>query len=277
MTKLTPIIVPYKQGSRSARSLARELDGKVVILDIFRSRFHFSPEKHLLINWGSTEPPDHIPWPLLVNSPFAVREATCKLTFFQRACEAGLEHLIPPFWTNKEDIPDEAFPILCRTILNGHSGRGIVVANSHDDLVDAALFTQYLKKKREFRIHLGIDPETRQKSITISVQEKKKRRDADEVNWQIRNHENGFIYARQGVEPPEAVMEVAHRIFLEASDLDFGAVDVIYNERNDKAYALEINTAPGLEGQTVKDYADFFNKVREEAENRRQRIPQLIL
>jgi D-alanine-D-alanine ligase-like ATP-grasp enzyme len=37
--------------------------------------------------------------------------------------------------------------------------------------------------------------------------------------------------------------------------LDFGAVDVIWNEKQQRAYVLEVNTAPGLEGQTVDDYA----------------------
>jgi D-alanine-D-alanine ligase-like ATP-grasp enzyme len=41
--------------------------------------------------------------------------------------------------------------------------------------------------------------------------------------------------------------------------LDFGAVDVIWNAQKEKPYVLEINTAPGLEGQTIADYAAFFS------------------
>ena len=40
------------------------------------------------------------------------------------------------------------------------------------------------------------------------------------------------------------------------SRLDFGAVDVIYNTHQNKYYVLEVNTAPGLEGQTVTIYAN---------------------
>jgi D-alanine-D-alanine ligase-like ATP-grasp enzyme len=40
--------------------------------------------------------------------------------------------------------------------------------------------------------------------------------------------------------------------------LDFGAIDIIYNESRDQAYVLEVNTAPGLTGQTIQSYADAF-------------------
>src|SRR3546814_2808293 len=66
------------------------------------------------------------------------------------------EEYLPKFWTKKEDIPDEAFPIVCRTVLSGHSGVGIVIADNRDDLVPANLYVKYVKKKEEYRVHLGI-------------------------------------------------------------------------------------------------------------------------
>ena len=81
------------------------------------------------------------------------------------------------------------------------------------------------------------------------------REEQDDPNWQVRNHANGFIYGRIGIAPPSCVLEVAMETFRKF-DLDFGAVDVIYTENINRAYALEINTAPGLEGQTVISYAE---------------------
>ena len=46
-----------------------------------------------------------------------------------------------------------------------------------------------------------------------------------------------------------------------ASGLDFGAVDVIWNSRRLEAYVLEINSAPGLQGQTVENYAAAFRRL----------------
>ena len=54
--------------------------------------------------------------------------------------------------------------------------------------------------------------------------------------------------------PPEGIVEQAKRSVIEAG-LDFGAVDVIYNVHHKKAYVLEVNTAPGLEGTTLEVYA----------------------
>ena len=42
---------------------------------------------------------------------------------------------------------------------------------------------------------------------------------------------------------------------MESIGLDFGAVDVIYNGHSNRAYVLEINTAPGLTGTTLDNYA----------------------
>jgi len=35
-----------------------------------------------------------------------------------------------------------------------------------------------------------------------------------------------------------------------------GAVDLIWNERNNKTYALEVNSRPGMQGTTLKVWAD---------------------
>jgi D-alanine-D-alanine ligase-like ATP-grasp enzyme len=74
----------------------------------------------------------------------------------------------------------------------------------------------------------------------------------------VRNLANGFVFQRNGIEVPEVVRQVARDTLLAVEGLTFGAVDVIFNERANRAYALEINTAPGLEGTTVDDYVTFF-------------------
>ena len=45
-----------------------------------------------------------------------------------------------------------------------------------------------------------------------------------------------------------------------AIDLQFGAVDIIWNEKENKCYVLEINTAPGLVGTTLTKYTEAFTK-----------------
>jgi hypothetical protein len=188
----------------------------------------------------------------LNNSPSALGNGANKLNFFIDMQGADW---LPKFWTDPEEIPDEEFPIVCRTVLNGHSGQGIVIASNRYELVPCQLYVKYIKKKDEYRVHLGLDKSSNVK--VIAVQQKKRRLEHDEPNWQIRNHANGFVYAREGVYPPVGVLDAAHDCLLRTG-LDFGAFDVIWNEHESKAYVLEVNTAPGLEGQTLTDYVNYF-------------------
>lgn len=251
-------IIPYKQGSRSAATLAAALGGRRIRLR--NSRF-IPRYNDVLINWGNSNPPASIATAHgdydCLNDPNAVRRASNKLSFFQLMPEG----LAPEFWTNAADIPEQAFRegsiVVCRTVLNGHSGRGIHLARSRADLVDAPLYVAYVKKQEEYRIHVGRLPNG--DTSIISAQRKARRTDVPDadVNWQIRNHSTGFVFVRNNVNPPADVLRVAREAF-EATGLDFGAADVIWNDRQQRAYVLEINTAPGLEGQTVTDYVSFF-------------------
>ncbi len=265
-------IIPYKAGSTGARNLATALGGHCLRLQ--GSRYRRRPQDRI-INWGNTNPP----YTQGVLNGTGIRTASNKRLFFQTVRDRFPE-IIPAFWTRREDIPDDAFPVLCRTVLSGHSGQGIVIASNRDGLVPAPLYVKYVKKQDEYRIHVGrgplpnippvcqincsggcinCAPEDHRETVVIDTQKKARRLEHENPNWQIRNHANGFIYAREGVDPPECVNAVAMFAF-ECSDLDFGAVDVIYNARDRRAYVLEINTAPGITGTTVENYASFFRR-----------------
>jgi len=258
-------IYPYKQGSRSARALADVLGGRVLLLEGSRYRYR---ERDLIVNWGNSRPP---PFPSLNGNAEELSTATNKLKFFRRM---GDTDVIPRFWEDRRGIPDDAFPIVCRTVLKGHSGRGIVIAENRQELVDASLYVEYLKKKEEFRIHLGkkrvfrrVSAEGDRRSAqfdntleTIAIQKKATRHGEEPTDWRVRNHHNGFIFIRGGFTMPDQCLDAA-RVVFDRIDLDFGAVDVIWNETKGRATVLEVNTAPGLEGQTIIDYKNYFNSL----------------
>ena len=248
-------VLPYSPVSKSAKAIATELGGKRLRLK--GSRFYGRPSD-LIINWGNCQgyPFDKDPDTVVLNPPELVSATANKLSFFEHF--RG-KNWLPRFWTRQEDIPDDAFPIVCRTVLNGHSGAGIVISSCRDDLVRAPLYVEYIKKKEEYRVHIGSynDGSGGIEYCVISLQQKKRRNDYANPNWQIRNHANGFIYARQDIDPPIGVVSCAVDC-IDGSGLDFGAVDVIWNEHQGKAYVLEVNSAPGLEGQTLDDYVDYF-------------------
>lgn len=239
-------IWPYRQGSTGASALAAALGGRV----LKREGSRFIPRNtDIIVNWGDVAPP-----PFVTRNSQNVRLASNKLLFFRKMGEMGLDQIIPEFWEHPEDIPADAYPIVCRTNLAGHSGDGIVISASADTLARASLYVKYIKKQEEYRVHCSRDQ-------IISIQKKARRRETpdDQVNWQVRNHSNGFVYVREGINPPDSVTAAATAC-LGACGLDFGAVDVIWNARQERAWVLEINTAPGLAGQTVQDYANFFRE-----------------
>lgn len=251
-------ILPYRAGSRSARALAEALGARVLRLQGSQWR---PRANDTVINWGNTDPPR---FPCTVLNGQGIRQASNKLEFFRRVGQNNPD-IIPRFWTRRDEIPADAYPIVCRTVLAGHSGEGIVLANTPAELVAAPLYVEYVKKNAEFRIHVGKEANDRRPdgnlyTTIISEQRKVRRAEVENPNWQIRNHANGFNYARENIEVPECVREVARQA-LRQLEIDFGAVDVIYNQYRNRAYVLEVNTAPGLEGTTITDYAAFFRRI----------------
>lgn len=254
-------VLPYRAGSRGARELADAVGGRVLRLQGSR---YVPRARDLIINWGNADPPMFAGVRMLNGR--GIRTASNKREFFLRVAAVDGE-IIPRFWTDRREIPDNAYPVVCRTVLAGHSGEGIVIANNANELVAAPLYVQYVKKQDEYRVHVGrrFEPGDGDHSLVqpgmrttiIDIQQKKRRQEHENPNWQVRNLANGFIYAREGVNPPVCVTDVARRA-LACTDLDFGAVDVIYNARENRAYVLEINTAPGITGTTVENYVNFF-------------------
>lgn len=229
--------LPYSMSSQSVKALSQALNAK----RIKREGSAFKPRLNdLIINWGLKYIPDGYENCNWLNKP--IREYRNKLAFYE-----SCEEFVPPFTTNKDEAV-KMLPVLCRTVLNGHSGEGIVIADQEDELMDAPVYCKYIKKMHEFRIHF-FDREP------FFVQQKKKRLDVEDVNYRIRSHNNGFIFAANEIEVPEVVPEVVTE-FLYTCPLDFGAIDVIYNHKKQKAYILEVNMSPGLEGTTLEMYTN---------------------
>jgi glutathione synthase/RimK-type ligase-like ATP-grasp enzyme len=233
--------------SKSAYNLAKGLGVKRLRKGIFAN---YGEE---IINWGCTEFPDET-YELIVNPPYAVKQVSNKLKFFELMQGTGLT---PTYYTNVYGNKliasyEKTYPIVCRTVLNGHSGKGIVLSNSLEELVEAPLYVEYKKKKYEFRIHI-------MNGEVIDIQQKKRRLEVDReaVNWQIRNHKNGWCYAREidpGLRHKVIECERYAKTAMFMTNLDFGAVDVIWSAEDNRPYVLEINTAPGLEGKTLDIY-----------------------
>jgi len=246
------LIYPYKKGSASVKALKDSLGIKSIKTE--GSRLVGSAAKKV-INWGSSDLPANVAQCTIINAAAAVAIAANKLRSFQAMNDLVS---IPEFTTDRavaDQWLDAGKVVVCRTKLSGHSGEGIVIAETRDQMVAAPLYVQYIKKQQEFRVHIF-------NGEVLDVQRKARKNDVpnDMVNWKVRNLAGGFIYAREGFVTPDTVIEEA-KAAVRAMGLDFGAVDVIYNELSSMAYVLEINTAPGLTGTTLEKYTAAFREV----------------
>lgn len=273
-------ILPYKMGSGGASRIAEGLRARgTKCMKVFPDRNYYPKKGHFLINWGTSQRPDWYSSRFcsdMLNKPPNVELASNKLHAFQ-AWESWNEAMpddivpIPEFTTDRAVVYDDwlqAFPYpysigaVARTILQGHSGKGIVpiyhaceYGIEGRDWPDAPLYVKYIKKSAEYRIHVF-------KGEVIDIQMKRKRRltPNEEVNYQVRSHAGGWVFCRSDATPPDGVRQSAVNA-IRALGLDFGAVDIIYNQHYRKPYVLEVNTAPGLEGQTITTYVNAIRSL----------------
>lgn len=254
--KRKPFIYAYKNYSQGAKALREGLNA--LLIQHRNSRFRGKWFKNV-INWGCSDiPNEQVHKCNILNHPSAVNNAACKLRCFEILSEQGVS--IPEYTISKETALQWARDgdlIVCRTKLRGHSGEGIILWEYVEgaNIPDAKLYVKYIKKQDEFRVHVFKDK-------VLDIQQKKRKKDVpnEEVNWKVRNRGNGFIYAREGVVLPESVRSLACDSIRSLS-LDFGAVDIIHNKKQDKYYVLEVNTAPGLYGTTLENYLAAFKEV----------------
>ena len=266
-------LLGYKGNSRGLMNLQRSLshdDHPAYRMNASETNSAFKDlnqtlqDKYVLVNWGSSkglvgavEKRN-----MLVLNNYGTDTVCNKRSFFT-VYSRDLYLNLPRAFFNSEDAsrymldqdlsnPDKIF-LVERNTLRGHSGEGIRLIYKDSSLnPEAKLWTVYVKKQREFRIHFFKGLNDR-----LIIQQKKRIRDVpnEEINYQIRHRQGGWIYSRQDLNVPVEVINQA--ILLRNSlvnHLDFGAVDIIWNSAEQKAYILEVNTAPGIEGETIEEY-----------------------
>lgn len=243
-------IYPYIKGSKSAKALGKALGVKVLT----RPK---KKRKGLAINWGNK-------------------------TFHNTKCEtlnksgnilvASNKHITlhflkthnipcPDFTTNINEAKEwinEGYTVVCRKLLRSHSGKGIVIANEINELVNAPLYVKYFPKSYEFRIHVF-------NGKVIDYVQKKKKDGFTEIegyNKYIRSHKNGWIFCRQNIIERDDLKTLAVSA-VKALGLDFGAVDVVMTSRG-TAKVLEVNTAPALENTTLERYVNAIKEYANE-------------
>lgn len=250
----------YSNSSKSVKLLTEVLGWKLLrrINSRFRPRINDT-----IINWGNSNLHPNLPFNIhYINHPSKVGVISNKLRYARQIISAGddLPFRSISFTQSKDTAQswlDAGSTVVARTILNGSEGRGIVITKPNGVLPNAQLYSKYQPKEQEFRVHV-INGEV------VKVQKKLRRKEegvvVPEDIFLIRNTANGFRFCTVTEYPQDVAHQAVEAV--KFFNLDFGGVDVIYKQaryaRDAKAYVVEINSAPGIEGDTVTKYAEKF-------------------
>ena len=165
-------------------------------------------------------------------------------------------------WFNAHEVPGLPFTkdptqvgqwlangatVVARTLTQSSEGKGIVLLEEGAEVVSAPVYTLYLPKKKEYRVHIFKDQ-------VVAVLEKRRKKGTT-GETKIRNTANGYVFCRENVEEPEGIRELALKAS-KVTNSDFKGVDIGYNVKKNQLFVIEVNSAPGFEGTTVKDYAN---------------------
>ncbi len=242
------MIYPYCQGSRGAKAIAEELGGKRIL----RQGSSYTPlPDDVIINWGASD----CPFPQALN--YGTHPVTNKNRFFKWLDGTGLT---PPSCITKAAAAGMTFPVFCRTKVEGRDGAGIVIANSAEELVDAPLYVEGVKKTAEYRVHVG---RYSTGGAVLGAQKKWVPNPAELSDPNVWTGDGTRLIWEPNGQPlilPPEVRDVVLKSFDFFPELDFGAFDVVWNANTQRAYVLEINSAPMITPKTAKIYGDFFRQ-----------------
>jgi glutathione synthase/RimK-type ligase-like ATP-grasp enzyme len=252
-------IYPYNPSSMTIKSL-KQIFLQAKSIKMVGSNFKGSSSKKV-INWGSSTSNPEVEKCQLLNHPDVVSFASNKLNFFK---EVSGKVSAPEFTTDPQEAAEwlkGTGSVVCREKLTGHSGQGIILIDDEEVFSEynhdkCKLYTRYIKKIDEFRVHMFCG-----KPILVQRKAISSRYPSHAVDTKIRTHSNGYIFAQNEDQSlyPKGLIDIAAEV-ISLLGLDFGAVDIIYNKYHDKLYVLEVNTAPGLCNSTLLTYAHAISE-----------------
>ena len=272
-------LLPYKMNSIGSKSISRFFG----IKRIYRNGRYVPNNNHIVINWGVAEKPPVLLRnqnnPTIINDFNSVKIASNKMLTLEKLKEKEVPTL--SFTVSKEEVRNklnEGKKVYARKLLTGKAGKGIEIINpENEEIPDAPLYTEYFPNDCEYRVHIFNDEMIDAAQKKKMSKERARRmgiREEDRKDG-VRNLKNGWSFVRKDINIPNKVKQVAIK-GVNALDLDFGAVDIVYNSESDDARILEINTAPGMKKGTTTHYnyvkafaSKFGEEVTEDLYNRR--------
>ena len=239
------VIYSYNGAGASMRHLSRFLDDAPIL-----TRHNLSETElrnKVLINYGASYLTVWSPgW---LNPPDKIKNAVDKLLTFELCNRNNVP--ITVFTHSTETVKNwlqDGKQVYVRATSTGSEGHGISILNNRQQPIpSAAFYSQALNHNDEYRVHV-----VNSQIVSIGCKYKKE----PKANKWIRNMDNGWAF-RLNIEAPVAVRQAGLQAVI-AIGLDFGAADVAYCQEENKAYVLEVNSAPTMSETTALAYGNAF-------------------
>lgn len=244
-------IYMYNNASENGKAVKNALGLKAIRHE--NSTFKGKDSTYVL-NWGSSDLPREVRKCKVINTERAVMLSIDKLTAFTYLKKDAVSTV--PWTVSKAEaqawlsIPGNK--VYARTKVKGYDGAGLTVCKHGDPLPAAPLYTKGVNAVSEYRI-------TRARNRLIGAQRKVRVDNPpngvynDDVKTTAGGY--GFKYVTRNI--PEAVLQQA-KYAIEALELDFGGVDIIWD--GEKAYVLEVNTAPVLTPRLLESFVTWIKE-----------------
>ena len=234
------MIYIYRRGaSISARLLAQAVEGKRV-RTVARLQKFLSKQPGLVVCWGG-----HLDGALNGNAP--IRNKFTDAVLLNEAKVPTIVCTTKPYPINWSEInwSEEWLP---RTF-NHAGGNDLLVPQRQVDF-----FSKLENLVREYRVHWF-------NGRSLRAGQKVPRDRVKQHPW-IRSWDGGWKISYDGFSSSKKMRKLARKA-CEALELDFGAVDIGETDTG-KLIVLEVNRAPGLEGNTITAYANAIKEYANE-------------
>lgn len=262
-------LCPYSRASASAKGVAEYLLSQGIKVRV-RVRDPFTAgEGSVVLNWGQPACDFRASGAVVPNAQSDIAVAVNKSTALATMSMCGVR---VPDSTPSQDVAarwlQDGSTVVARHVLSSHSGKGIQIVNASGNVYRcstlpedrpwyaARLFTKYIKKAQEYRVFVVGQSciFAYRKGLSTAVDENSRQ-------FMVRTHATGWNFCDVALSDVPGDVQLQAVLAMRAIGLQYGAVDVGWNEHQQAAYVFEVNTAPGLQGTSIEKFCSALLKM----------------
>jgi hypothetical protein len=160
----------------------------------------------------------------------------------------------PLFYTSRDIEKTSFYPIIIRTIMNGHGGIGIHVVKNDEEFNNiwrsGYYWTPFVRLSSEYRVIIF-------NGEPIKIFKKVREEGEDREDFPIRNNDNGYHFSiRENMDAFPNLLSFIDTKLKPLIPIGFYGLDIGKIHDSEDFFVLELNSAPGLNTNTITVLGD---------------------